>query len=221
VADFALQLLAQLGVSPPLRTPHLQLTAEELALVHPFFVKYHLDPQHDRLVVLHPGSGSASKRWPMAQVAMVIEALAEQAHVKPVIITGYAEATLMAEMRSIFCRRTPLLAENWPLIPTAALMAHAAVFIGNDSGLTHLASVLGRPTVAIFGPTDPALWGPRGEHVTIVQVKGGAESGWPVSGSAVAPHAQTPDVVSVLQAVQHWLARASPRRSRDGQAERS
>jgi ADP-heptose:LPS heptosyltransferase len=208
VADFALRLVAQLGVSPPPRTPPLQLTAEELALVYPFFVEHHLDPQHDRLVVWHPGSGSAAKRWPMAYVSTVIEALAAQASVKPVIITGYAEETLVAEMRSRGCHHMPLLAENWPLIPTAALMAHAAVFIGNDSGLTHLAAALGRPTVAIFGPTDPALWGPRGEHVTIVQVKSGAESGWPVAGSAVAPHSQTPDVVSVLQAVQHWLAYA-------------
>jgi ADP-heptose:LPS heptosyltransferase len=200
VADFALQLVATLGVAPPPATPRLQLTAAELALAQPFFIEHQLDPQRDRLVVLHPGSGSAAKRWPLANVATVIDALAEQAGVTLTIVTGYAEETIATELRSLLRRAQPLLAENWPLTPTAALMAYAAVFIGNDSGLTHLAAALGRPTVAIFGPTDPEIWGPRGEHVTIVRRKTGEGGGhgW-----------QWPDVSSVLQAVQHWLASAA------------
>jgi len=197
-ADFALQLTAQLGVSSLPVTPRLPLTAAELALVQPFFTEHRLNLQSDRLVVLHPGSGSAAKRWPLVNVAAVTEALAEQAGVIPIIVTGYAEETTATELRSLLRRAPPLRAENWSLLPTAALIAYAAVFIGNDSGLTHLAAALGRPTVAIFGPTDPEIWGPRGDCVTIVRGKtgeaGGQEWGWP-------------DVSSVLQAVQRWLAR--------------
>ena len=44
----------------------------------------------------------------------------------------------------------------------------ARVYIGNDSGITHLAAAVGTPVVAIFGPTDPAVWAPRGERVAVV-----------------------------------------------------
>ena len=40
--------------------------------------------------------------------------------------------------------------------------------VGNDSGISHLAAALGVPVVALFGPTDPAIWGPRGETVRII-----------------------------------------------------
>ncbi len=48
-------------------------------------------------------------------------------------------------------------------------LAGARVYIGNDSGITHLAAAVGTPTVALFGPTDPELWGPRGERVSCLR----------------------------------------------------
>jgi ADP-heptose:LPS heptosyltransferase len=221
VADFALQLVAQLGVAPPPTVPRLQLSAEELAAVHPFFAEHRLDPRRDQLVVLHPGSGGAAKRWPLAKFAAVIAALAEQAGVRPVVVTGYAEETAAAELRARFPQATPPLAENWPLLPTAALLAQAAVFIGNDSGLTHLAAALGRPTVAVFGATDPQIWGPRGECVTIIRVGTAETSGSDRSVGALPRHRWTPDVTAVLEAVRQWLAKTQPRRSRGDRAGRS
>ena len=50
----------------------------------------------------------------------------------------------------------------------ACWLRSARIYIGNDSGITHLAAALGTPVVAIFGPSDPNLWAPRGEHVRIV-----------------------------------------------------
>ncbi len=47
-------------------------------------------------------------------------------------------------------------------------MSAASHYIGNDSGITHLAAALGTPTLALFGPTDPAQWAPRGPHVRIL-----------------------------------------------------
>ena len=90
--------------------------------------------------------------------------------VRTVVVAGYAEEDVVARLLSLLPTVKPLIAENWPLLPTVALIAQATVFIGHDSGLTHLAAALGRPTVAIFGPTDPEIWGPRGEQVTVVQM---------------------------------------------------
>ena len=55
------------------------------------------------------------------------------------------------------------------LFDLAKFIAGARAYIGNDSGITHLAAAVGTPTVAVFGPTDPAVWGPRGPRVRIVR----------------------------------------------------
>jgi ADP-heptose:LPS heptosyltransferase len=131
---------------------------------------------------------------------------------------GYAEQAVAAEFLRCIRTAKPLMAENWPLIPTMSLIAHAAVFIGNDSGLTHLAAALGRPTVAIFGPTDPEVWGPRGEHVTVVPL--GTSGGFGrcrAPGGPPDPDEQT-DILEVLQAGQQWLAEANFTQSSSGQS---
>jgi heptosyltransferase III len=71
----------------------------------------------------------------------------------------------------------------------ACWLASARVYIGNDSGITHLAAAVGTPVVAIFGPTDAAVWAPRGERVSVVS-----------AGSLDAI-----SVDAVLQAVAKWL----------------
>jgi ADP-heptose:LPS heptosyltransferase len=51
----------------------------------------------------------------------------------------------------------------------AAILGECTLFIGNDSGITHLAAAMGTPVVAIFGPTDQRIWGPRGDKVKILK----------------------------------------------------
>jgi len=55
------------------------------------------------------------------------------------------------------------------LYELAGWLASARLYIGNDSGVTHLAAAVGTPVIAIFTATNPAVWGPRGEHVRIVR----------------------------------------------------
>jgi ADP-heptose:LPS heptosyltransferase len=61
------------------------------------------------------------------------------------------------------------------LYQLALWFARARLYIGNDSGITHLAAAVGTPVVAVFGPTDPGVWSPRGERVRVVSCAGG----WP------------------------------------------
>ena len=51
----------------------------------------------------------------------------------------------------------------------AAVLESATLYLGNDSGPTHLSAAVGAPTIALFGPTNPATWSPRGENVTILE----------------------------------------------------
>ena len=68
------------------------------------------------------------------------------------------------------------------LYQLACWLARARIYIGNDSGITHLAAAAGAPVVALFGPTDPRVWAPRGERVRIVAT---ARPGEPVERIAV------------------------------------
>jgi len=60
-----------------------------------------------------------------------------------------------------------------PLARLGRTLARARLYIGNDSGITHLAAAAGCPTLAIFGPTNPAVWAPRGANVRVIQGKEG------------------------------------------------
>ena len=212
-ADFALQLVARLGVPVPPPAAGLSLSDAELALAQPFFTTHHVDPARQPIVVVHPGSGSPAKRWPVKNFATLIETLEGHLGVQTVIVTGYAEIDVLARLRSLLHVATPMVAENWPLLPTAALIAHAAVFVGHDSGLSHLAAALRRPTVAIFGPTDPEIWKPRGEHVTVVpmaRTHGGGHEQGPTPNTF---QRDCSDLRQVLEAVQHWLSGETARQN--------
>jgi ADP-heptose:LPS heptosyltransferase len=212
-ADFALQLVARLGAPVPPATSGLCLTDAELALARPFFTAHHIDPMGHPIVVVHPGSGSAAKRWPIENFVTLIERLESQLAVRTVIVTGYADTDVLTGLRSLLHVATPLVAENWPLLPTASLIAQATVFVGHDSGLTHLAAALRCPTVAIFGPTDPDIWKPRGERVTVVPMVRASEGGDQRNPTRKTSQSGGSDLRQVLEAVQHWLSAEPVRRS--------
>jgi ADP-heptose:LPS heptosyltransferase len=64
-------------------------------------------------------------------------------------------------------------AHHLPLRVLGALLARAALYVGNDSGVTHLAAAWGAPTLALFGPTDPAQWAPLGPRVRTLRAPDG------------------------------------------------
>ena len=65
------------------------------------------------------------------------------------------------------------VAMSLPLPELAAVLAKCAAFLGHDSGISHLAAATGVPTMALFGPTEPAVWAPLGEKVSVIQAESG------------------------------------------------
>jgi heptosyltransferase-2 len=59
------------------------------------------------------------------------------------------------------------------LVELASVLSACRAFVGNDSGITHMAAALGLRTVALFGPSNPDRWGPRGEHVSVIKAPDG------------------------------------------------
>jgi heptosyltransferase-2 len=118
-------------------------------------------------IIIHPGSGSPAKNWPVKKFAILAKKIRAETLFEPLIIGGEADPKEIAFLRSLLPEFNIL--ENLPLLNIASILSVAAGFIGNDSGLTHLAAALGIPVVALFGPTDPATWGPRGKNVVIIK----------------------------------------------------
>jgi ADP-heptose:LPS heptosyltransferase len=109
-------------------------------------------PETDR-IVLHPGSGSPGKCWPYFQE------LARRLGTVTFLI-GPAESDFDSGGHERI--------ENRDLRQVAAALSRSRVFVGNDSGIAHLAGYLGCPTVVLFGPTDPAIWRPVGKRVRVI-----------------------------------------------------
>jgi heptosyltransferase-3 len=116
-------------------------------------------------VAVHPGSGSRGKNWPRARFFEAARALSRGGRF--LLAAGPAEAELDPPSDA-------LVAREWPLARLAAALSHAGVYFGNDSGVSHLAAAVGAPTLALFGPTDPALWAPVGPRVSTLRAAHGA-----------------------------------------------
>jgi len=118
-------------------------------------------------VLLHPGSGSPEKNWPLAHFIEVGRRLVALGH-RVAWIRGPAEADLD------FIEPAAEVIEQPRVQTLAATLARSSLFIGNDSGVSHLAAAVGAPTLAIFGPTSPTVWRPDGQRVETLRPESGA-----------------------------------------------
>jgi len=128
--------------------------------------EYHLGLARP-LVLIHPGSGSKHKCVDPAVLASVTQQLQQQGMV-PLILEGPADQEPVARLLSHLSIRPTVLRGLSPCL-LAGVLSRVELCVGHDSGVTHLSALLGTPTVALFGPTNPARWAPLGPHITIVQ----------------------------------------------------
>lgn len=119
-------------------------------------------------LALHPGSGARKKNWPLENWLALAREIEDELDLACLFILGPAEteqAGVIAQGRSGY---RPRLINDMTLPVLAALLSLGQGYAGHDSGVTHLAACLGRPAVAVFGPTDPGLWAPRGPRVSVL-----------------------------------------------------
>jgi ADP-heptose:LPS heptosyltransferase len=127
-------------------------------------------------IAIHLGSGSTRKNWPTeswVHLASEIEKLASEL----IVVTGQADRRLTEAFLERFRSPKVKVCDSLPLPALATELRHCRLFVGNDSGVPHLAAAVGTRTVALFGPTDPAIWRPLGAHVTVVQSRNGTMQG--------------------------------------------
>ncbi|HEY9593926.1 MAG TPA: glycosyltransferase family 9 protein, partial [Spirochaetia bacterium] len=145
IVDYHLSLFDARAISHGERVPRIRALA--LARVAP------------GCVALHPGSGSPSKRWPRERFVELGRRLRESGRAVA-WVTGPAEEDV-----------APPGMESWKdlaLTDLAGRLAACALFVGNDSGVTHLAAAAGCTTIALFGATSSVTWAPRGRSVAVV-----------------------------------------------------
>ncbi|MGC3974572.1 MAG: glycosyltransferase family 9 protein [Nitrospira sp.] len=118
------------------------------------------------LVLVHPGSGSLHKCVEAWRLAKLIEWLIES-RMAPMLLEGPADCQSVAQVLSSVTKPVPVI-RDVSLSAVAGVMAQANLYIGHDSGMTHLAAALAIPTIACFGPTQASRWAPHGSTVSII-----------------------------------------------------
>ncbi len=116
-----------------------------------------------RIVALHPGSGGAAKRWPASSFAALADAIRSWG-LRPLLVEGPQDADVCAAIQAASRLRLPV-ARDLSIGSLAGILRRCSGYVGNDSGVSHLAALLDIPTLALFGPTDPAVWAPLGRRV--------------------------------------------------------
>jgi ADP-heptose:LPS heptosyltransferase len=167
VIDHQTSQLSPVGLNVPLSTPALFPPKDDGTRIASFLKQKKID-REALLVALHPGSGSRAKVWPPGNFAQLSRCLLDDDRVHLIVPIGPADQ----EHAEGYCNRIAsdriIPVTNLSLTELAALLKRCMVYVGNDSGVTHMAAAVGTPVVALFGPTDPAVWGPRGRCVHTV-----------------------------------------------------
>jgi heptosyltransferase III len=121
---------------------------------------------HARPIALHPGSGSTTKNWPRDKWSALLTALRDR---ELLVVGGEADERQLAALRAHDVR----LAMNLPLPQLAAILERCALFVGHDSGISHIAAAVGTPCVLLFGPTNPDVWAPANAGVQVLRPRSG------------------------------------------------
>ncbi len=125
-----------------------------------------IDPDR-KIVLIHPGSGSRQKCWHWENFIQTASDLKTNG-LQPVFLLGPAEQERFEDTAIQAIRQFHVL-ENLSLTQVLQVLTQADGFLGNDSGIAHLAAGMSKKTLALFGPSNPVQYAPRGKNVQILQ----------------------------------------------------
>jgi ADP-heptose:LPS heptosyltransferase len=180
-SDHLYASLGPLGIDGAAPPPAIVPGVESRAAARDFLTRYGIGELS--FVALHPSSGSRRKNWPKEKFLELAARLREDRW--PVLwIEGEADRDVVSFLGS---RIEAPVARELPLPVLAALLSLSRGFVGNDSGVSHLSAAVGARTIALFGPTDPANWCPRGPFVHVASFGADADEVWGKARSMFRP----------------------------------
>ena len=147
------------------------------------FAKGFLQFLQQPILAIHPGSGGTEKNWPLenwialfsrnGSVPLTEDKCGQVGNAfSLVVISGEADKTEASVLEREWKNSEVCFAKNLPL-PHLAAVLERSIFIGHDSGISHLAAAAGATCVLLFGPTDPDVWAPRNKNVQVIRAPNG------------------------------------------------
>jgi ADP-heptose:LPS heptosyltransferase len=147
------------------------------------FAREFLQNSSRPIVAIHPGSGSKQKTWPVENWIELFSGednllgpksdpgqIGKQLSL--LVVSGEADKTQTEQLEHTWRDPNILFAKNLALPHLAALLEHN-VFVGHDSGISHLAAAAGAKCILLFGPTNPDVWAPRNDNVQVLRAQSG------------------------------------------------
>ncbi|MGB9475185.1 MAG: glycosyltransferase family 9 protein [Candidatus Udaeobacter sp.] len=138
------------------------------------FARKFLKDSSQPLIAIHPGSGSKEKNWPLQNWIELFST--EHWHIEKrpslFVVSGEADKEQSAHLEHTWKNQEIRFAKNLPLSHLAGALEHS-IFIGHDSGISHVAAAAGANCILLFGPTNPNVWAPRNENVEVLRARSG------------------------------------------------
>ncbi|MDR4507718.1 MAG: lipopolysaccharide heptosyltransferase II [Candidatus Brocadiaceae bacterium] len=167
--DKYLALVQCLGITTHYQRPEFLIPEADRHYIDRFILQNHL--QERPLAMIHPGTSvfGKFKRWPPEKYSLLADRLTQELHYAVVFTWGPLEYKIAEEIISLMHTQGTIACKTSSVKQLIALLQRAHLFIGSDTGPTHIASYIGIPTIAIFGPKDPAIYAPYGENSLVVR----------------------------------------------------
>ena len=170
LTDHLLKQFTSLGLHASDPNPRLHLNESDRAWARDFWKNKGVTPEErSKMIILHPGSGSKKKVWPLDRFVDLARALQDRCRSGILIILGPAEGPEVQRAFEGTLRNELIMAKGLTLLQLASVMEGCWFSVGNDSGVSHMAAALRLPTIVIFGPTDQKVWSPKGEKTFVVR----------------------------------------------------
>ncbi len=154
---FFLETLGPLGIPCTATVPALEAPLPPEA-----------SPEGGPFAVFHPGSGSRNKCWPPENFLRLAGAVERRLGLPCRYLAGEADRWIAGHPGFRAAAASGAVLRDLPLGRVASVLKQARVYVGNDSGISHMAAVLGVPSVVLFLATNPGIWRPPGDHVRIL-----------------------------------------------------
>ena len=144
------------------------------------FAREFLSSMAQPIIAIHPGSGNHEKNWPLENWIGLFSTDSRLAELEGlVVISGEADEAQTSQLEREWKNCDVRFARNLPLFRLAAVL-DGSIFIGHDSGISHLAAAVGANCILLFGPTDPAVWAPKNGNVRVLRPPSGKLDDLPI-----------------------------------------
>ena len=165
--DRDLGALEPLNIQADSKNLHLRVTPEEVDSADQLLDQLGVQ-RSQSVVILQPGARYWFKAWPPERYAELADRLTSQSGCHVLIGGSNADLDLAQRVRQMAKSRPTIMAGRTTIKQFAAIAKRSALFVGSDSGAMHIAAAVGTSVVALFGPSNPREWGPRGGPAEIL-----------------------------------------------------